>query len=605
VKHLVESLHATFPLQDSMEHLRRLTAWDRFQASQGIVKAADYVADVLDRHGLCGVEVHHFTCPARWWTFDGPASWTPQSALLRAGGDIIVRYPDDPMCVATNSVPASRLSAPLHLGCRGDIAGAVVLHTDADLQDAIAAAERGGAVGIIADPLSGRIPGARGRLELSNATKLFGFSLTSAELALLRQATAVDVEMTVDRTAPMPVVEAYLPGADESAEIIVQAHLCHPRPGANDNCSGVAAALGLAAALASLARPLRRGIRFLFGPEFVGTAAYLHEFVRIGSRPRPIAAINLDMVGEDQNRCGGPLTIELPPDHLPSPLGAVAEHVLSLLPDIARSYSGALPARNWNAITVPFAGASDHAIYADRSVATPAIMIGHWPDRFNHTSFDTLDKVDPLELRRAATIAGACAWTMASANEKMHQELALIVAHHAIGRLLEAARSPRVDAGLLDHIAECSMRQLDALQGFTGRRNDVGRREIDEQRRLLCSLHDVSPRLAEASDRILVRSWPGPFNVRGLLQCATGTQADCLRRRIAEDKGAYTCVLALALAIDEFSSRNDVIRRAEYNSGLSIDAAFAHDFFDAMLAASWVREELVTSQRTECARSNS
>ena len=605
MKHLVESLHAAFPLQDSMEHLRRLTEWDRFQASHGIVKAADYVADVLDRHGLCDVEVHHIAAPARWWTFDGPASWTSQSALLRADGHIIVRYPDDPMCIATNSAPASCLSAPLHLGCRGDLTGTVVLHTDDDFQEAFAAAERGGAFGIIADPLSGRIAGARGRLELPNATKLFGFSLTSAELALLRQASAVDVEVTVDRSSSMPLVEAYLPGADESSEIIVQAHLCHPRPGANDNCSGVAAAIGLATALASSARPLRRGIRFLFGPEFVGTAAYLHEYVRTGRRPRPIAAINLDMVGEDQSRCGGPLTIELPPDHLPSPLGAIAEHVLSLLPDVARSYSGAVPARNWNAIIVPFAGASDHAVYADRSVATPAIMIGHWPDRFNHTSFDTPDKVDPLELRRAATIAGAGAWTMAIANEDMHQELALIVAHHAIGRLLEAARSARADSGLLDHIAQCSMRQLDALEGFTGRRNDVGRREIDEQRRLLCSLNDVSPRPAQASDRILTRSWPGPFNVRGLLQGATGPQADRLRRRIAADKGGYTRALALALAIDERSSRNDVIRRAEYNSRLDIDAAFADDFFDVMLAADWAREDLITSQWTEPTRTNS
>ncbi len=587
---LLDTLFAAFPLAESLKHLARLTAWDRFQASHDIVEAAHFVGEVLDGRGLSDVSVHHIACPARWWTFDGPQSWTPVSALLRTGGQNIVRYPDDALCLATNSAASQRRFVALHPGCRGDVRDKVVVLEQSDFPGGITAVERSGAVGILMGTSAADQPEARARLELPNGTGLFGFSLTSAELALVRRFNAVEVEIETATGAPMPLVEARLPGFDDAAEILVQAHLCHPRPGANDNCSGVAAALGLAAALRSLPGQPRRGVRFLFAPEFVGTAAFLHDFVQTGRRQRPIAAVNLDMVGEDQSRCGGPLTVELPPDHMASPLGAISEHMLMALPHVGRTYSGSLPARNWNAIATPFAGASDHAIFADRSVAIPAIMIGHWPDRFNHTSFDTIDKVDAEELRRAAILAGGCAWTMATADQSVHRELEKITVHHVIGRLLAAARSPGADRMLLDHIATTGYRQLDGLERLTGGRSSLARRTIAAQTDLLCQLHDLSAAPDGTSRGAIVRTWPGPFNLRGLLRDATGAQAHRVRRRIASDRSAYACVLALAHAIDDSSGRGTVLRRAACSSMLSIDADFAEAVFDTMAAAGWTRE---------------
>ncbi|MDP9104381.1 MAG: DUF4910 domain-containing protein [Candidatus Eremiobacteraeota bacterium] len=592
MKLLVDALAAAFPLDDSMAYLDRLTTWDRFQASDGIVQAAEFVAGVLDGYGLSGVTVHRFPCPSRWWTFDGPVSWTPRRAVLRAGGEVVIEYPRDAMSVATHAAAAAYESLPLRRFGRGDPAGAVLLVDGTELDRAVAAAQHEGALGIVTDTLGGRLPGARGRFELPIATKLFGFSLTGAEFSRMHDAASVDVVVEVDRSAPMPLVEASLPGDDAGGEILVQAHLCHPRPGANDNGSGVAAALGLAAALASLPRSSRRTIRFLFGPEFVGTVAYLHDFVETGRRPRPVAAINLDMVGENQSACGGPLTVELPPDHLPSPLGPIAAHVLTLLSDGARTYSGALPARTWSAITTPFVGASDQGVHADRSVGIPAIMIGHWPDRFNHTSFDTRDKVDPAEMRRAAVIAGTCAQMMASVDATMHEELALVVVRHTLERLLAAAGSPHADAGLLEHVAASGARQVGSLEGLTGCRSDRARSTIDEQRRLLCTLYGFAPvPHAERHDRTIERTWPGPFNVRGLLQTATGPAVQRIRERLATQRQrTYATVLALGLAIDGRSSRADVLRRARYGSLLDVDPGFANDVFDAMLSASWARE---------------
>jgi Zn-dependent M28 family amino/carboxypeptidase len=48
----------------------------------------------------------------------------------------------------------------------------------------------------------------------------------------------------------IPLVTARLAGESER-EILVVSHLCHPRPGANDNASGAAAALEAARTLAA------------------------------------------------------------------------------------------------------------------------------------------------------------------------------------------------------------------------------------------------------------------------------------------------------------------------------------------------------------------
>jgi hypothetical protein len=78
--------------------------------------------------------------------------------------------------------------------------------------------------------------------------------------------------------------------------------------------------------------------------------------------------------------------------------------------------------------------------------------------------------------------------------------------------------------------------------------------------------------------------------VRGLLERATGPHGKRIERRLSEDKGNYATVLALALAIDDRSSRGDVIRRAAFSSMLNIDPDFANDVFDAIIEAGWGQE---------------
>jgi hypothetical protein len=67
---------------------------------------------------------------------------------------------------------------------------------------------------------------------------------------------------------------------------------------------------------------------------------------------------------------------------------------------------------------IPFGGGSDHYILSDPTVGVPTPMLNQWPDRFYHTSEDTLDKVDPSMLARIGSLAAAFAYAVACAGER-------------------------------------------------------------------------------------------------------------------------------------------------------------------------------------------
>jgi hypothetical protein len=410
-------------------------------------------------------------------------------------------------------------------------------------------------------------------------------------------------------------VEGHLAGRSED-EILLQAHLCHPRPGANDNASGVCALLGIAETVQSLTNgglsERIRGIRFLWGPELIGTAAYLHDLVGEGRRMLPLCALNLDMVGEDQHRCGGPLILESSPDHVPSFIDALAERCVELLPQEGLSYSGAVPTATWAWRTTPFVGASDHSLFADRSIARPAIQLGHWPDRFNHTSADTVDKVDPDELRRAATAAGATTLLISLADGEIVHEIERIVAQWGARKLAEVVQAgtgagPRPPGvldpystgelwGLLEHAEEVVTQALEATADLAtnGASSDRKRllawlrRQAKEQAHFL--LRHRRTLSEQTSGPYLKRRWSGPFNLQALLERSPQREADWIALALANDGAAYGTMLALALAIDDRSPRQAVIRRASYSSRLSIKLDSANRFFDLLEREGWIEE---------------
>lgn len=261
----------------------------------------------------------------------------------------------------------------------------------------------------------------------------------------------LEVEIQSERfTTEIPLVTATIPGSIPG-EILLTAHLCHPLPSANDNGSGVAAVLESARALHALATTdvwpePRRTVRFLWMPEFTGTYAWL------GGEParaaRTVAALNLDMVGEDQALCGSTLLLEHPPHFAASFAEELLLRIRHSAQEWVTSYSGPGHYSMVRMGEVPYSGGSDHALWLDPLVGVPCPMLIQWPDRFYHSTLDTAEQVDPASLALAARSAATYAAFLASAGPQEIRWLLFVLARAARRRTLVALDRPEPARGV-------------------------------------------------------------------------------------------------------------------------------------------------------------
>ncbi|MCD6546362.1 MAG: DUF4910 domain-containing protein [Thermotogae bacterium] len=232
-------------------------------------------------------------------------------------------------------------------------------------------------------------------------TKAFGFSLSYSEYfeikRLLQSGKKVKISAFIDakiESGEMRLLELILKGKNEKLKpIIVVAHLCHPSPGANDNATGSAVVLETAQVLDEvlkngIADSLERSIVFLLVPEMFGTVAYMLE-----GRDFEVG-INLDMVGEDQEKTGAVTILTQTPWSTPTFMNDLLDSALRYHMPYVHGFGSLLPTRRY--IKNHYSGGSDHFVLNHFDVPTP--FIGHWPDKYYHSSGDTLDKVDPEEL---------------------------------------------------------------------------------------------------------------------------------------------------------------------------------------------------------------
>jgi len=424
-------------------HVAAISQHHRIQASPGYRAAAGYVAAELAAAGL-EVTIRRFPADgrARFWTSPSFLEWDGEAAslsLLDAQGQ-----PAEMLCdfdaVATSliqrSLPVEGAFDVVALPGKGgkdpadyagvDVAGKVVLTNVAPSRVAELAIRERGAAGILFD---GMAAGGRTELDLPDARQYtsfwwagevqpfgWGFVLSPRQGRALRASLTAGKPVRVQASirsrfypGTFEVVEAFIPGMAAPNEILLVSHLCHPRPGANDNASGAAALLETAATLARLidqgALPAPgRGIRFIWVPEMTGTFAWLaaqEAEVRSG---RWLAGLNLDMVGADQCLTNGVCEFV----SLPAAGAAFADHLLNWL---RQPFSDGIRYKE-----APFASGSDHYILSDPSVGIPTPMINDWPDKFYHTSADTPDKVSPAALARSGALAALYAYWLAVAG---------------------------------------------------------------------------------------------------------------------------------------------------------------------------------------------
>jgi aminopeptidase YwaD len=441
----------------------------RIQASPGYRAAAEYVFEQLQRAGLdARLEFFPADSTTTFWTASSFQEWDAAGAILHLAEPSdqarkLADYREQKISLIQRSAPydgtaevvllEDGLEESEYQGLQ--LTGKVVL-TKGDVEPVRRlAVDQHGAIGIlfygmrtvrpVREPMD--VPDVRQYTSFwwsgcPGEKQCFGFVLTPRQgkwlSELVRQRarsgqSAVQVRARVDSRSydgALEVVSALIPGESDE-EIVVVSHLCHPQPSANDNASGAAASLEAARTLqrlveaGELPRP-RRGIRFLWVPEMTGTFAYLSHHEEMIARM--IAGVNLDMVGGDQCLNGSALLLERPPDSASSFVPDLLERLREELSNDGTSHTGLGVIPLFRYATTGFSGGSDHYIFSDPTVGVPMAMLIQWPDKFYHTSADTLEKIDPAMLARAGCLAAAFAFLAANAGESEVTWLAFEVA---------------------------------------------------------------------------------------------------------------------------------------------------------------------------------
>ncbi len=256
-------------------------------------------------------------------------------------------------------------------------------------------------------------------------------------------------------------VSAIIPGEIDD-EILLVSHLCHPAPCANDNASGAAVAMEVARALHTLIntdklpRP-RRTLRFLWVPEMTGSQAYMFTRAQAPDEQPPIVAgLNLDMVGEDQAQCGSVMIIDTPPEASASFATDLLERIREELFETSRPTSFQGQVAPFRYATVPFVGGSDHLVFSDPAIGVPMPMLNQWPDRFYHTTADTIDKVSAETLYQSGLLAGTYLYWLASAGPCQVEWLA-----HEMNARFKRRIIANLQAAVTAHMTPADKKSLD------------------------------------------------------------------------------------------------------------------------------------------------
>jgi hypothetical protein len=468
-------LHEALSGELAKEHVIQITRHHRIQGSRGYRDAAQYVLAQLREYGYDESEAWIESFPSDgkivYQTWQSPSGWDIDAAELRMVepyDERIVGYPEIAMSLITYSNPGDVTAELVWVGAGTsdadyegkDVAGKFVLATGYGGSVHRLAVIKYGAAAVVCyldDYRAAEYPDMLQYTgmwplteELEHVT--FGFNLTNRQGEKLREMLESGERVVLHGSASgiglesyfMDVPVAIIEGSEKpEEELIFAAHLDHPKESANDNASGSAAMLDIATTLKTLVdqgrlpRP-KRTMRFIWIPEWNGTMAYIDEHPEMvgpalgGSH---LANINLDMVGEDLELLHSRMYITRTPSSIPSALNDVVENMTEMVSRMSiRTPRGSLSELNYQ--ITPYSGGSDHMMFIDRKI--PGMMIGH-SDYTHHTSEDTPDKVDPVELERSEIIATAALLYLSDLTEQEAVDLVYLVGANSSNRLGESA----------------------------------------------------------------------------------------------------------------------------------------------------------------------
>jgi aminopeptidase YwaD len=515
----------------------------RMRGSTGFRSAADQVVGELQRYGLTDAKLEMFPADGkrfygtqrsrRPWNVDFAELWELDAAGSRKTR--LASWDESPITLAQDSESADVRAELVDVGAGTkesdyagkDVRGRIVLTSSQPSAIASLAVAKLGAAGILSYAQNQRTAWYGedenlirwGHLDTFAPVPTFAFMTSLKSARRLQQRLAAGETIRLDATVragqadgAYEIPMATIPGTDlREEEIIFSCHLDHPRPGANDNASGCAAILEVARTMSKLIgekriAPPRRTIRFVSPPEIEGTLALVNARPEIVKRTR--AAIHLDMVG------GGPETkaifhVTRGPASLPSFVYDVAAEIGELINRETAQFAMTGTAR-WpliaptggkdplRAAMVPLTLGSDHQVWSDSSVGVPSVYLNDWPDRYIHTNADVPANIDSTKLGRAAFLAAATGYALATLEAKDAPAMVRLLEANAMERAAVARR--RNDPNVSRFAVAYEQAMLESLSKFIGA--PVSSRVVTQ----LSSWLDVPARNAAPSGRVYRRN---------------------------------------------------------------------------------------------------
>ncbi|MFC1725806.1 M28 family peptidase [candidate division KSB1 bacterium] len=447
----INELSGTLPFN----HITELGAYTRDRLKdeyEGTYWESEYMSKMARLYGYSDVNIERLGDNRQQWDAEIGELWIvePEKRLL-------ISHKDEPVCLARGSKDADVTAELVFAGDGGresdytnlDVKGKIVIGTGRLGSIFRQAVTRLGALGVVGfnslnpidmpDQIAWSSIGGRGRRDpQAEEVPSFGFNLTQRiGLELTKRLLAgekIKVRAKVKTTTYMTdneITTAVIPGKTDE-EVVYVAHLFEgvTKQGAIDDFSGCAVNLEVGRAFISLIKSgilpqPERTIRFLWVPEISGSRQYLIEHP--DETKKMIAAINLDMVGEDQKLGKNCMVLHLTPYSYSGFLNDICQEFYEYtgitnreriserryLKPIFDIHGSRDPFRYR---IDPYFGSSDHIVFLSPQFGIPSVMFINWPDPVYHTNMDRNYMADPTQLKRVAFITAAAGYTIANAK---------------------------------------------------------------------------------------------------------------------------------------------------------------------------------------------
>jgi len=398
---ILEELRKTRLTGVARDLLRRVTIHHRIQGSIGIEKA---LVEVEEFMSSMGYEVKFFEFPAssRHGYIETPVSWDVYEGRveIKVGRGQVYTYhhSEHPTLVSAHSPPSEGcgkltwckdlskcegevvlVEAPGYLAYKESSARLIVLYDSKRYSEAV--------------PYTGLFIGDN-EIEPKSVVNI-PYSLALKIISQISKGYEVEVCWSVKTAFSSKQQKGLIVYRGEDPGILYISHICHPKPGAHDNASGVVSNILTAMLLDASSQKVPHA--HLFVPEYSGTIfAYKHL-------PwTPIGVVNLDMVGSKQWITNSTLNLVIPPLYVKSRLSPYLLLATKLVLDEASSFGGfKLPSQRYS--ITPYTAGSDHDVTLMWGV--DSIMLNEWPSKYYHTDMDDVDSISPAQLYNTGLIA--------------------------------------------------------------------------------------------------------------------------------------------------------------------------------------------------------